>query len=137
MVVLGIHLLEVTKKVRVPTLPKGIAARLTRMAHSTGRFAPLMLGAATFFLPCGFTQSMQVVALASGSAVVGALTMVTFALGTLPVLALLSFGSLDLAKSRARGVFFKTAGLLVILFALFNLQGALAVLGIITPILHF
>lgn len=137
MLILGVHLLEVTKKVRAFTLPKGISASLTSMAHRAGFFAPLLLGAVTFFLPCGFTQSMQIISLSSGSFVTGATTMLAFALGTLPVLALLSFGSLDLAKSRFKGIFFKAAGMLVILFALFNLQNALAVFGIISPIISF
>ncbi len=137
MLILGIHLLDITKKVRAWTLPRSISERLTAVAERAGSVAPILLGAFTFFLPCGFTQSMQVMSLSSGSAVTGALTMLVFALGTLPVLALLSFGSLDLAKGRYRGVFFKTAGLVVILFALTNLYGALVVFGIISPILTF
>jgi sulfite exporter TauE/SafE len=131
MLLLGIHLLELTPRVRAVTLSRGLFDRAIARAGSAGSFAPLVLGIATFFLPCGFTQSMQVVALSSGNAVTGALTMGAFALGTFPVLALLSFGSLDLAKSRFRGIFFKTAGLLVILFALYNIYNALGIFGII------
>lgn len=137
MLVLGIHLLDLTKKVRLVTLPKYVSTTLANVARKAGGYAPFFLGAVTFFLPCGFTQSMQVVALSSGSFVTGALTMFVFALGTFPVLALLSFGSLDLAKSRYRGIFFKTAGLLVILFALWNIQNVLAVFGVITPLIYF
>lgn len=134
MVLLAIHLLGVTRKVRALTLPASVSRIFTTAAGRTGWFAPVLLGAVTFFLPCGFTQSMQVVALSSGSALQGALTMGTFALGTLPVLALVSFGSLDLAKGKYHGAFFKAAGMLVLLFALFNLQNALAVFGLISPI---
>ena len=137
MVILGIHLLDVTKKVRVFTLPKAVSTFFTDIVNRFGVFTPILLGAVTFFLPCGFTQSMQIVALSSGSAVTGALTMLTFALGTLPVLALLSFGSLDLAKSKYRGTFFKTAGLIVILFGLFNIHNVFVVFGFITPIIQF
>lgn len=42
--------------------------------------------ALTFLLPCGFTQSMQLFALQSGSPLQWALIMWAFALGTLPVL---------------------------------------------------
>lgn len=137
MLILGIHLLDITKKVRLFTLPKGISRFFTDAAHKAGIFAPVLLGAVTFFLPCGFTQSMQIVALSSGSFATGALTMLVFALGTLPVLALLSFGSLDLAKSRFRGVFFKAAGMVVILFAIFNLYSTLRIFGIISSTLSF
>lgn len=137
MLILGVHLLEVTKRVRAFTLPKGISESFTQVAHKTGVFAPMLLGAVTFFLPCGFTQSMQIVSLSSGSFTTGAMTMLAFSLGTLPVLALLSLGSLDLAKSKFRGVFFKAAGMLVILFALFNLHNALVVFGVISPVIGF
>jgi sulfite exporter TauE/SafE len=132
MLILGVQLLELTPRVRALTLPRTLFDRLSMYGAGARGWAPAMVGAATFFLPCGFTQSMQVVALTSGSFVQGALTMTAFALGTLPVLSLLSFGSLDVAKTRFRGVFFKVAGLLVILFALFNLYSALRVFGITT-----
>ncbi|MBP6911491.1 sulfite exporter TauE/SafE family protein [Patescibacteria group bacterium] len=48
------------------------------------------MGIGTFFLPCGFTQSMQVYTLSTGSFLAGGLTMLSFALGTLPMLLLLS-----------------------------------------------
>lgn len=137
MLVLGIHLLDITKKVRAFTLPKGVSDTFTSVVHKAGPATPLLLGAVTFFLPCGFTQSMQILSLSSGSFITGALTMLTFALGTLPVLALLSFGSFDLAKSKFRGTFFKAAGMLVILFALFNMYNALVVFGMLRPIFSF
>jgi sulfite exporter TauE/SafE len=63
--------------------------------------------------------------------------MLAFALGTLPVLALISFSSLSIKDSKYAGVFFKTAGLIVILFALFNLTNSLVVIGLIPPIFNF
>ncbi len=130
MVLLGLQLLEVTSRVRALTLPTGLVDRLIAASNKTGKAAPFLLGAATFFLPCGFTQSMQIVALGTQSFWSAALTMSVFALGTFPVLALLSYGSLGLAKSSYRGAFFKAAGMLVIVFALFNLWNGLAVLGL-------
>lgn len=63
--------------------------------------------------------------------------MFTFALGTLPVLALLSFSSLGIHKKAQSGVFFKTAGLVVIFFAVFNIINALAAAGVIQPVFNF
>lgn len=97
-------------------------------------FTPLILGFATFFLPCGFTQSMQISALSSGSFVSGFLIMLAFALGTLPILALLSFGSASLAHGRHASLFFKSAGIVVIGLGLFALLAGLAGLGIINPL---
>lgn len=135
MLILGLHLMELTPKVRAITLPASMGGAVSRMAGRVGGVAPSALGVSTFFLPCGFTQSMQVLALSSGSMLTGSLIMTVFALGTFPVLALISFGSLDLAKSRFRGVFFKVAGLIVITFALFTLQNTLVYFGIINPLI--
>jgi sulfite exporter TauE/SafE/copper chaperone CopZ len=139
MLVMGVNLLGIfkfTKRLQ-PLMPKFISSHakaLTSMNHS---LTPLLLGAITFFLPCGFTQAMQVYTLSTGSFLSGALTMLVFALGTLPVLALLSFGSSFIKDRKASGVFYKSAGLVVIMFAIINLLGALAVAGVIKPILNF
>ena len=60
----------------------------------------------------------------------------TLARGTLPVLALISFSSFSVEHSPRKGVFFKTAGLIVILFALFNIINALVAAGIVPPIFN-
>ncbi|MEN9912832.1 MAG: hypothetical protein RLY66_240 [Candidatus Parcubacteria bacterium] len=139
MLILGINLLEVfpwAKKLQ-PAMPKFIA----RHAHGVSRFnhtlTPALVGVATFFLPCGFTQSMQLYTLTTGSFMSGGLTMLAFALGTLPVLALVSFSSFSVQKSSRAGIFFKSAGLIVILFALFNLINSLTAIGFIPPIFNF
>lgn len=139
MLILGINLLDTfnwAKKLQ-PSMPKFIA----KHAHGVSKFnhtlTPLLVGIATFFLPCGFTQSMQLYTLTTGSFLQGGLTMLAFALGTLPVLTLISFSSFSIQKSSKAGVFFKTAGLIVIMFALFNLINSLVVIGVIPPIFNF
>ena len=102
-----------------------------------GFFAPFIAGIATFFLPCGFTQSMQFAALSSGSFAGGGLIMGTFVLGTFPMLALISFGSFRFAHTRYAQLFFKTAGVVVIGFGLLSLSASLAGLGIIKPLFNF
>jgi sulfite exporter TauE/SafE len=62
--------------------------------------------------------------------------MLAFALGTLPVLALLSFGSLSVAKGAKAGIFFKTAGLVVVMFGLYNIFNSFAALGLVPPLLN-
>jgi len=62
--------------------------------------------------------------------------MLSFALGTLPVLAIISFSSLSIKRNSKSGIFFKTAGLIVILFAIFNLINALVAIGFIPPIFN-
>lgn len=140
MLILGINLLDIihaTKRLQF-TLPKVFAKHTINKANTTTHaFAPLLIGIGTFFLPCGFTQSMQVYTLTTGSFIKGALTMLTFALGTLPMLSLLSFSSFSIAQKSWKGIFFKTAGLIVIMLALFNLINALVVAGAINPVFNF
>lgn len=139
MLVLGINLLDLfhwSKKLQ-PSMPRFLARHAHEFARINHTLTPLLVGIATFFLPCGFTQSMQLYTLSTGNFLTGALTMSAFALGTLPVLALIGFSSFSIHNKAYAGVFFKTAGLIVILFALYNLTNALVVAGIIRPILSF
>lgn len=139
MLVLGINLLEVfgfAKKLQ-PSMPKFLGSRAMNISKLNHALTPLIVGIATFFLPCGFTQSMQIYALGTGNFTAGAMTMFSFALGTLPVLALLSFSSAGIAQSKHAGVFFKTAGLIVIMFALFNIINGLVAYGLMSPVFNF
>jgi sulfite exporter TauE/SafE/copper chaperone CopZ len=131
MLLLGLNLLGVFAKSKI-TLPSGIFNFFRKIEHKT--FTPLIIGFGTFFLPCGFTQSMQVVALGSGSFMSGFLIMFAFALGTLPMLSLLSFGSASFAHSKYAPLFFKSAGVVVVGLGLFSFISGLAALGIISPL---
>lgn len=138
LLVLGINLLDVfpwAKKLQ-PTLPSFIGKRVHGLKNVNHTLTPLLVGVATFFLPCGFTQSMQIYTLTTGSFLSGALIMGSFALGTLPVLALLSFSSLGIHKKAQTGVFYKTAGLVVLFFGVFNLISALTAMGIVPPLFN-
>lgn len=132
MIVLGLHLIGMFRT-NVITLPPGIFKFFRSVEHTY--VAPFLLGVGTFFLPCGFTQAMQVTALSSGSFVSGLLIMGAFALGTLPMLALLSFGSASFAHSKHASLFFKSAGIVVIGLGSFAFLAGLAGLGIINPVL--
>lgn len=138
LLILGINLLDIspwTKKL-IPTLPSFFGKGIIRLKGATNAVTPFLIGAATFFLPCGFTQSMQLYTLTTGNYLEGALTMFVFALGTLPVLALLSFSALSIKRMQT-GVFYKAAGLVVIFFGLFNLMNSLVAAGLIPPIISF
>ena len=136
MIILGINLLDVFpffRKLQIG-MPKRLSKRLTGFEKVGNKFAPMLLGILTFFLPCGFTQSMQINAMASGDFLKGGLIMLVFTLGTFPVLALISFTSVRLSQSLKSGIFFKTAGFIVIFFAIFNFISALFAAGVISPI---
>lgn len=133
MIVLGLNLVGVFEKSTI-TLPSGIFNFFRRVEHKT--IAPFLIGVGTFFLPCGFTQSMQIAALSSGSFISGMFIMLAFAFGTLPMLALLSFGSASFAKSKHAPLFFKSAGIVVLGLGAFALLAGLAGLGIINPLFN-
>lgn len=139
MLILGINLLDVfpwMKRLQ-PSMPKVLSQKALNISKFTHALTPVLVGIATFFLPCGFTQSMQIYALGTGSFLKGALTMLAFALGTFPVLALVSFSSFSMKDDSRAGVFFKSAGLIVIMFAVFNILTSFVSIGWISPIFNF
>ncbi len=134
MILLGLNLIGVLAQMNM-TLPTGIFQTLRKIEHKT--LTPLIIGAATFFLPCGFTQSMQIAALSSGSFFGGFGIMLAFVLWTFPVLALLSFGISGFSWSRYAPLFFRTAGIVVVWLWLLSLLTGMAALGIIPPVITF
>ena len=139
MLILGINLLDVfpwAKRLQ-PAMPRFLSKHAFGVTKLNHTLTPLLAGLATFFLPCGFTQSMQLYTLSTGSFLSGALTMTAFALGTLPVLALLSFSSFSIERSPRKSLFFKTAGIVVILFALFNIWNSFVIIGTLPSLFNF
>ena len=139
MLIMGLDLLDTfhfTKKLQ-PSMPKFISKHALGVSKLNHTLTPLLVGVITFFLPCGFTQSMQIYTLSTGNFWTGAITMSVFALGTFPVLALLSFSSFSIKNSSKAGIFFKSAGLVVILLAVFNIINSLVVIGLIPPVFNF
>lgn len=139
MLILGLNLLDIfhtTKRFQIP-VPKFLSGKAHELSRANHTLTPLVVGVATFFLPCGFTQSMQLYTLTTGSFMGGALTMLAFALGTLPVLALISFSSVSVKDSPYAGTFFRTVGLIVIAFALLNLINSFVVVGLLSPVFNF
>jgi len=112
------------------TMPKFITRHIADETKFQGKQMPFLMGALTFFLPCGFTITAQGLALISGSAVQGALIMLFFALGTLPALLTIGLSSVKFSqKPHLADKFLKIAGVLVLFFALFNINAQLNVLG--------
>jgi uncharacterized protein len=108
-----------------------LPGRLSAGEAGDGGRAPFVVGALTFLLPCGFTFTAQGLAVLSGSAVRGGLTMLAFALGTLPGLLLIGFTGVRLWGDRARAAAFsRVAALLVLFFALYTVNAQLNVLGL-------
>jgi hypothetical protein len=91
--------------------------------------APFVFGALTFFMPCGFTQALQLYVLSKGSFLTGMLTMGVFALGTLPALLSLS-AILSFAKGKFQQYFMKFAAVVVVLIGIFNISNGVVLAGL-------
>lgn len=93
----------------------------TRLLPVTTLPRALALGALWGWLPCGLVYSVLVLALASGSAAQGALTMAAFGLGTLPNL--LAIGLFwDRLRNRVQALAMRrAAGALVVAFGVYGL----------------
>lgn len=106
--------------------PPRFLTRIVRdQTKSSAFFAPASLGAMTLLIPCGTTQAMMALALASGSPVFGAAVMATFVLGTSPLFFALGVAMTKLGEAFDQK-FRKAAAYIVIVLALWNLNGAMA-----------
>ena len=122
MVVMGAGMLELFPGLRrwTPRLPRAWAARLgARRARARRPFA---VGLLNGLMPCGPLQSMQIVALATGNPLSGALSMLLFSLGTVPLMLGLGAAVSALGKRFARAVT-QVGAVLVVVLGLAMLAG--------------
>lgn len=80
--------------------PKSIFKIVRATGKSESFFAPAILGFLTVLIPCGVTQAMMVLAIASGNPLTGAIIMFAFTLGTSPVFFALGITTLKLLEKR-------------------------------------
>jgi len=131
MIVVGLQMLNLfpwLKRLQ-PRMPKMLAHKIHDLSENKVRGGAFLLGASTFFLPCGFTQALQLYVLAKGSFTTGALTMLAFSLGTLPALLSLSAMS-SFATGGFQRYFLKFAGVAVVILGLFNIQSGLTLTAV-------
>lgn len=133
MLMLGLQLTEIFPRLKGSlSLPSRLGKLIGIKKHEGREYShkdSFLLGGGTFFLPCGFTQAMQLFAVSTGSWVSGALIMGMFAAGTAP--GLLSIGGLT---SVVKGVFaqrfFRVVGVVVVAMALINFTNGFTLLGV-------
>ncbi len=131
MLIMGLDMLKIAPtwlKSLQPRLPKWAARRIVDAEGREHPAMPFLMGALTFFIPCGFTQALQVYALTAGSFAQGGLILAAFALGTAP--ALLALGWASTALNGASGErFLRFAGALVVVLGFWNLHNGLTAMG--------
>lgn len=105
---------------------QGVFPKLNLVKHQHGgTLMSVIIGAATFFLPCGFTQSMQFAALGSANVITAAGTMLAFAIGTLPVLVGLSLIAKKFVMNKHAVWLIIAVGIILLGFAINNLIAAM------------
>lgn len=108
--------------------PRFMTRLVRKQSKSKDLFAPAILGAFTVLIPCGTTQAMMALAIASGSLLVGASILFAFTLGTSPVFFILGYLATRLGDA-IHQKFMKIAAYSIILLAIFNLNNTLALTG--------
>jgi len=85
MVIMGLNMLNLFPALRklTPGIPKLFASKIYRNRHSK---APFVVGLLNGLMPCGPLQAMQLYALSTGSLIKGAISMLIFSLGTVPLM---------------------------------------------------
>lgn len=109
------------------TPPAAIRRFVRQNARSQALIAPAMLGLLTILIPCGTTQSMEVNAIATGSALQGGLLMFAFTLGTAPVFFILGVAAKGSALFQRRLAV--AAAVVVVSLGLYSFNGVLVASG--------
>ena len=122
MLVMGIKMLDIIPRLRSfhILLPK---------LHIKLPSGPFFVGVLNGFMPCGPLQTIQIYALGTGSAFVGALSMFFFSLGTVPLMFLVGLISSFLSVSfRAKAMRF--GGILVLTLAFIMMSRGFVLSGL-------
>ena len=128
MLLMGISLLDIFPFLRrfTPYLPAFLAKKI---ASAQGRNArPLIVGFLNGFMPCGPLQAMWIVVLASAHPLSGALSMLCFGAGTVPLM--LALGSVvSILGKKYTEVVMKIGAVLVVVMGLSMLSQGFALGG--------
>jgi len=108
-------------------LPKGLLKKLG--IGRPGYRSPFILGLLTGLMPCGPMQIVQIYALGTKSILIGALSMLCFAVGTMP--GLFGFGVLGsyISKGASRAIL-RVSAFLVAVLGVIMLSRGMALLGV-------
>jgi sulfite exporter TauE/SafE/copper chaperone CopZ len=133
MLLVGVRLTDLSPRIAgwSPTIPASVGDRLGLTGDIPARrtAGTVLAGAATFFLPCGFTQAVQLYAFSTGSAVSAGAIMATFAIGTAPALFAVA-GAPTLFKGTKKVAMLRALGVVVIGFAVINVTSAMRLSGV-------
>ncbi len=135
---LALSLLNVVPPMKslLSSFSPSLGNKLSNLEGEGSLKSAFIMGGLTFFLPCGFTQSMQVLALSQADFIKSGMIMLAFALGTSPVL--FGIGVLGTKATTLKDpAYAKVIAAVLIFFALFNLNTGLALQGLSLPLPSF
>jgi sulfite exporter TauE/SafE/plastocyanin domain-containing protein/copper chaperone CopZ len=125
MILMGLSMLGWLPHWLVPRLPKKAVINTNKAGAGKG---PFVVGLLNGLLPCGPLQAMQIYALSTGSAAMGALSMLLFSLGTVPLMLGAGFVFTLLKGKFTRGIT-RVSAVLVILIAVVMFTNAGGLFG--------
>jgi uncharacterized protein len=105
--------------------PSRVTRYIRRVSKRDDTWAtPLFLGALTVLIPCGVTQSMMAVAMATGSAWLGAVIMFAFVLGTIPPFVGVSWIATSVGGMFQK-YFYHAVAVIVLVLGLYSIESGL------------
>nr|HMM32778.1 sulfite exporter TauE/SafE family protein [Clostridia bacterium] len=135
MIIMGINMLGIfpwLKKLN-PRMPGFLSRKIT--AEKSRSKSPLIVGLLNGLMPCGPLQAMQIYALSTGSPFAGALSMLVFSLGTVPLMFGLGALSTILSKKFTRRMMTVGAVLVAVLgLAMFSQGWSLSGFNLPEPV---
>lgn len=131
MVIMGLNMLNIFPWLRRlnPRMPKILADKIDEQKQSK---RPLYVGLLNGLMPCGPLQAMQLYALSTGDPVKGAISMLIFSIGTVPLMFGLGALSTVLTKKFTSRMMTVSAALVVVL-GIFMFSSGMALSGFAIP----
>ncbi|MBI4008948.1 sulfite exporter TauE/SafE family protein [Candidatus Roizmanbacteria bacterium] len=131
MVIIGLDMAKIIslQSIFTQTFTKSIFLKLEHRLIKNPKKTAFFLGAITYLLPCGFTQTVQLYALGLADPVKSALIMMVFAIGTMPALMAIGLTS-SFTRSSYYPAIQKVMGTLVFLIGVYYFNNFLGIYGI-------
>ena len=127
MVIMGLNMLNIFPWLRrfTPHMPKVFG---NKIHAGGGKHGPFYVGLLNGLMPCGPLQAMQIYALGTGSPIKGALSMLVFSLGTVPLM--FGFGAISsFLSSKFTHRMMKVSAALVIVLGIVMLNRGFSLSG--------
>ena len=130
MVAMGLTLMGILRPgVLSKLLPQKAVRKVASATATLRQRGPFLLGLVNGLMPCGPLQAMQVYAVATGSAAVGALSLFAFCLGTVPLM-FVAGSVITALKARWRRGLMRIGGAMLVVFSLVAAGNGATLLGI-------